>query len=350
MTFRSHPVARVEPRPSDAAPEMEASLIQTLGAVARAFCRDAGVDSVEAKVTIGRALPRKEEGFRQPGDASAESPAARFPAVAPGKESVLVATPEVLGQIEMAAAIAQYLPSLRERCGVRAPVINLAGSPGVGKNTAAREIARRAGKPLIEIVAADLESPFVGGGAEKIEAVFGAAEEQSALMFIDECEPIFSRRCAASQGAEHAANALKTKLLAKLNGHPNLVICASNRMEDYDPAFTQGGRILMTITLAPPDERCREQLWKMLLRNSPIAPDVDFAELARTGGAMVGRDIDGAVWIANTSALVAGRKLVDRADLLAAIGILGNTQHPPLGTAIVDRHFAGGKTQTNHFS
>jgi ATP-dependent 26S proteasome regulatory subunit len=58
-----------------------------------------------------------------------------------------------------------------------------------------------------------------------------------------------------------------------------LLICC--RPDIIDPALLRPGRLDQLIYIPLPDDGSRRQIFKSVLRKSPIAPDVDFETLTK---------------------------------------------------------------------
>jgi transitional endoplasmic reticulum ATPase len=69
------------------------------------------------------------------------------------------------------------------------------------------------------------------------------------------------------------------------------IIGATNRPDIIDPALLRPGRLDQLIYIPLPDEGSRRQIFKSVLRKSPIAPDVDFDTLTKFTHGFSGADI-----------------------------------------------------------
>lgn len=64
-----------------------------------------------------------------------------------------------------------------------------------------------------------------------------------------------------------------------------VVLAATNRPDKVDPALLRPGRFDRLLLVPPPDEAARQEILKVHTRRTPLAPDVDLAQLAaRTEG------------------------------------------------------------------
>jgi ATP-dependent 26S proteasome regulatory subunit len=157
---------------------------------------------------------------------------------------------------------------------------------------------------------------YHGESAKNVEALFRAAREQDAVLFLDEADSILSRRLVApSQGSEHAVNAMRSELLLSLDRHEGIVIFATNLVEAYDPAFESR---VTHVEFCLPDEAARKAIWRLHLpAELPLDDDVSVDELAVLPG-LSGRDIKRAVVTACLAVARAGRTRVAQKDFVDA--------------------------------
>jgi hypothetical protein len=159
---------------------------------------------------------------------------------------------------------------------------NFAGPPGTGKTICAEAVAHALSRKLLVVRYAELESQWAGATAKNVAAVFRSAAEQEAVLFFDEADAIASRRFSApEQGYQREANAVVNVLLRELEEFPGVVIFATNLAANFDPAFER--RIRTHILFEMPGLEEREAIWHTQIhaRRTPLAPDVDFGDLAR---------------------------------------------------------------------
>ena len=172
---------------------------------------------------------------------------------------------------------------------------NFAGPPGTGKTICAEAIAHELGKGLFIVRYAEMESLWAGETGKNVATVFRAATEADAVLFFDEADAIASRRFGSvTQGYQRESNAVVNVLLKELEDFAGVVIFATNIASNFDPAFER--RIRTHILFDMPDAPAREKIWKVQLHagKTPLADDVDFAELGEKY-AVAGGDIKNAV-------------------------------------------------------
>ena len=140
-----------------------------------------------------------------------------------------------------------------------------------------------------------MESLWAGETGKNVAAVFRAAIEADAVLFFDEADAIASRRFGSvTQGYQRESNAVVNVLLKELEDFAGVVIFATNIASNFDPAFER--RIRTHILFEMPDAPARARIWKVQLHagKTPLADDVNFAELGEKY-AVAGGDIKNAV-------------------------------------------------------
>eukprot|EP00899_Mesostigma_viride_P017150 jgi/Mesvir1/25436/Mv01713-RA.1 len=172
---------------------------------------------------------------------------------------------------------------LRARLGLdnviaygRGLVLLFHGGSGTGKTLTANALAGHLGKRLLLLTASQFAQ---GGAAEMLQLAFREAKVSDAVVFLDECEVLLQKRDSGS----FVVNAL----LAELEKHDELLILATNRPGDLDPAVHR--RISLEVEFGAPDMRAREAIWRAHLPpDLPLSADVDLRQLAMdyelTGG------------------------------------------------------------------
>jgi cell division protease FtsH len=84
-----------------------------------------------------------------------------------------------------------------------------------------------------------------------------------------------------------------------------IVMAASNRLQDLDPALLRPGRFDRQILVSPPDLAGREAILEVHTRGKPLDSDVDLSAIARQTAGLTGADLAN---ITNEAAIFAGRE------------------------------------------
>lgn len=163
--------------------------------------------------------------------------------------------------------------------------ILLEGSPGQGKTFIAKAFAGETGLNFIALNASDFTSAFAGIGTSKVKKVFSMAKKNApCVIFIDEIDGIGSKRSSHSDSASKDGNATLNMLLNEMDGFAGndniIVIAATNRAKDLDPALLREGRFDRKLTISPPDRLAREAILRMYAKDKEFAPDVDFEKIS----------------------------------------------------------------------
>jgi SpoVK/Ycf46/Vps4 family AAA+-type ATPase len=184
----------------------------------------------------------------------------------------------------------------------RGLAFNFAGPPGTGKTICAEAIAHALGKKLLVVDYAEAESMWIGETPKNIVATFRAASEQNAVLFFDEADAIAMRRSSGTPTRyERESNLTVSVLLRELEAFNGIVIFATNLAANFDPAFER--RIRTHVLFEMPGVQERARIWQLQLhpKKTPLAPNVNFQELAERYP-MSGGDIKNAVIKAAASA------------------------------------------------
>ena len=179
---------------------------------------------------------------------------------------------------------------------------NFAGPPGTGKTICAEAIAHSLGRPLLVVRYAELESMWMGETSKNVAAVFQNAREDGAVLLFDEADAIAGRRSTAvDTGVQRESNGVVSVLLQELERYTGVVIFTTNLAANFDPAFER--RIRTHVLFELPGLPERSHIWQAQLHPSrtPLAPDVNFSELARSYE-VSGGDIQNAVLKAASAA------------------------------------------------
>jgi cell division protease FtsH len=152
---------------------------------------------------------------------------------------------------------------------------------------------------------------FAGLGASRIRKLFAEARKHApSIVFIDELDAVGAAR--TGHGFNREQDQTLNQLLVELDGFsPSdqvVVMGASNRLQDLDPALLRPGRFDRQMLVAPPDLAGREQILGVHTRSKPLASDVDLPQIARQTSGLTGADLAN---ITNEAAIFAGRREAD---------------------------------------
>jgi len=221
---------------------------------------------------------------------------------------------DVAGAEEAKAELQEVVDFLRhpkqfERLGARVPKgILLYGPPGTGKTLLAKACAHESGAAFYSQSASAFVEMFAGLGAARIRRLFKDARKHApSIVFIDELDAVGAAR--TGHGFNREQDQTLNQLLVELDGFTKadqvVVMGASNRIQDLDPALLRPGRFDRQMLVAPPDLAGRESILLVHTRGKPLAADVDLGVIARQTAGLSGADLAN---ICNEAAIFAGRQ------------------------------------------
>jgi SpoVK/Ycf46/Vps4 family AAA+-type ATPase len=109
----------------------------------------------------------------------------------------------------------------------------LYGPPGTGKTAFALWLAERLEMPLLVRRGSDLLGPYVGQTERNIACAFRTAEQDQALLLIDEIDSFLQAREGASRNWEVS---LVNEMLTQMEAYSGVFVASTNLMENLDQA------------------------------------------------------------------------------------------------------------------
>ncbi|HEX7255695.1 MAG TPA: ATP-dependent zinc metalloprotease FtsH [Gaiellaceae bacterium] len=231
---------------------------------------------------------------------------------------------EVAGLDEAKKELREVVDFLRHpkrfsRLGARVPKgILLYGPPGTGKTLLAKAVARESGASFYSQSASAFVEMFAGLGAARIRKLFEQARNDApSIIFIDELDAVGTKRMGG--GLNREQDQTLNQLLVELDGFNEseggqvIVMGASNRLGDLDPALLRPGRFDRQILVSSPDLAGRQEILGVHTRGKPLSPDVDLHLVARQTAGLTGADLAN---VTNEAAIFAARE--DRNDISQA--------------------------------
>jgi transitional endoplasmic reticulum ATPase len=134
----------------------------------------------------------------------------------------------------------------------------LYGPPGTGKTAFGRWLADQMGAPLMVKRASDLMSMWVGGSEKNLARAFKQAEQQGALLLIDEVDSFLQDRRGAKASWEvtHV-----NEMLTQMESYPGVFIASTNLMAGLDQAALRRFDLKVKFDFLQP-----QQAWALLSR------------------------------------------------------------------------------------
>ncbi|HKB94182.1 MAG TPA: AAA family ATPase [Gaiellaceae bacterium] len=221
---------------------------------------------------------------------------------------------DVAGVEEVRAELMEVVEFLRDpkrfqRLGAKVPKgLLLYGPPGTGKTLLARAVAHESDANFYSSSASSFVEMFAGLGAARIRKLFLEARKHApAIVFIDELDAVGAQR--TGHGFNREQDQTLNQLLVELDGFEGaeqvVVMGASNRIQDLDPALLRPGRFDRQMLVPEPDLAGREAILRVHARGKPLAADVDLSQVARQTSGLTGAELAN---ICNEAAIFAGRR------------------------------------------
>ena len=172
--------------------------------------------------------------------------------------------------------IVDYLrdPSRYVKVGAQVPKgILLYGPPGNGKTMLAKAIAGEADANFLTQQADSFVELYVGQGAAAVRNLFKEARKlKPCVIFIDEIDALGASR--TSGGNDERTQTLNA-LLSEMDGFGDntglVVVAATNRIEELDPALVRPGRFDRKVLINYPSRNDRYEILKVHCENRPLS-------------------------------------------------------------------------------
>jgi hypothetical protein len=198
----------------------------------------------------------------------------------------LVAPERTCELLKEALAQVRYRPCVIDEWGFAAKHANvtnlcvlLHGPPGTGKTMAASIVANELALPLYRVDISAVLSKYIGETEKNIAQLFDWAESMNVVLFLDECESLFSKRTETKDSHDRFANMQVGFVLQRIESYSGLVILATNLMGNMDKAFMRRFRFIIEFPSPTSEERLR--LWRHIFPDKVrLDADVDFELLA----------------------------------------------------------------------
>ena len=212
-----------------------------------------------------------------------------------------------------------------DEVGIEPPTgVLLHGPPGTGKTMLARAVAKQTDATFIKMAGSELVRKFIGEGARLVRDLFElAAENEPAIIFIDEIDAVASTRTESKTSGDAEVQRTMMQLLNEMDGFDDrgdiCIVAATNRFDMLDRAILRPGRFDRLIDVPKPDEVGRDLIFQIHTRNMSLADDVDFEALAAETDDLSGAEIESLTTEAGMFAIRDERTEVEMADFREAL-------------------------------
>ena len=175
-------------------------------------------------------------------------------------------------------------PELYLKTKAKAPKgILLWGPPGTGKTLLAKAVASQARANFICVNGPELLSKWVGASEQAVRELFAKARQAApCVVFIDEIDtlaPARGRYSGDSGVSDRVVGQLLTELDGLQTGATILLIAATNRPENIDPAMLRAGRLDLQLKVDLPNLESRLAILQVHNHDRPLQ-DVDLTHWA----------------------------------------------------------------------
>ncbi len=186
-------------------------------------------------------------------------------------------------------------PEVFQKMGIGAPKgVLLIGPPGTGKTLLAKAVASETESNFYSIAGPEIVNKYYGESEKQLRNIFEEASKNApSIIFIDEIDAIAPKRGEARGELERR---IVSQLLTLMDGLKSrgqvVVMAATNRPDDIDPALRRPGRFDREIRINPPDRKGRKEILQIHTRGMPLAKDVNLDKIAEKTIGYTGADIE----------------------------------------------------------
>ena len=147
------------------------------------------------------------------------------------------------------------------------------GPPGTGKTEFIKYLGKTLGQKVVVKMGSDLLSMWVGGTEKNIKSAFREAEEENAILFLDEIDGLVQDRSGASRNWEVTQ---VNELLYQMENFKGVMVGATNFMDNLDQAIMR--RFTFKLQFDYLDEAGKRLFFERMFKTK--LTDADAAQLA----------------------------------------------------------------------
>ncbi|MBO7346392.1 MAG: ATP-binding protein, partial [Bacteroidales bacterium] len=156
------------------------------------------------------------------------------------------------------------------------------GAPGTGKTETVLQLARQAGRDIMQVNISKIKSMWVGESEKNIKQIFDKyrsnveKSDMTPILLFNEADAIIGmRKENASDAVDKMENAIQNIILQEMETLNGILIATTNLAQNMDRAFER--RFLYKIKFNKPALKARMQIWQSML---PDLPEADIKILA----------------------------------------------------------------------
>lgn len=172
------------------------------------------------------------------------------------------------------------------------------GPPGCGKTHLARATAGEIKAAFISVGIADILDMWIGSSERNLHELFEHARRiKPCVIFFDEVDALAASR---ADMRTSSTRQIINQFLLELDGVDDnnegiLILGATNAPWHLDSAFRRPGRFDRIIFVPPPDAPARSEIFRIVLKDKPVDPNIDFQALGKKTEKFSGADIQNTV-------------------------------------------------------
>ena len=183
-------------------------------------------------------------------------------------------------------------PTKFTKMGIKPPKGALIyGPPGCGKTLLGRAMATETGANMILVRGPEILSKWVGESEKAVREIFRKAKASSPCVVIfDELDSIAKSKSGEGGVSENILSQLLTEIEDGISSRV-VVLGITNRPDIMDNSLLRTGRLDLVLYVAPPDEKGRLEIIKILTKKMPLSSDVKLQEIAVATQNYTGADL-----------------------------------------------------------
>ena len=188
--------------------------------------------------------------------------------------------------------LAMREPGKFTKMGIRPPKGALMyGPPGCGKTLLGRALATETGANMILVRGPEILSKWLGESEKAIREIFRKAKASSPCVIIfDELDSLARYKSGEGGIGETVLSQLLTEIEDGASSRV-AVVGITNRPDILDNSLLRTGRLDLVLYVAPPDEKGRLEIIKILTKKMPLDDDVNLQEIAVATQNYTGADL-----------------------------------------------------------
>lgn len=200
----------------------------------------------------------------------------------------------------------------------------LYGPPGTGKTLLAKALATESSANIIVVRGPEVLSKWVGESEKAIREIFRKAKASSpCIVVFDELDSLARPR---AQDDDMAGNErVLSQMLTEMDDAGSagvIVIGITNRPDLIDTSLLRPGRLDLIIYVAPPDEKARHEILRIITQPMPLTDDINLESISQSTKNFSGADLVSLCREAAVNAMQNRSDTVSSADFAKAIRLV----------------------------